>query len=135
MMIYVFDRVENTGQKEKMLVTSIFPSSTMFLKGFLPRGSCPTRMAQWRACRTPDLVVVSLPLASAEACEKSSWWLWKEICVCTVVRKPGNMIVCITDRHDMTLAVKVALILIQPNNLRVIKGGYCGLNPFLNNKF
>ena len=33
------------------------------------------------------------PLPSAEACEKSSRW-------------PGNT--CVTDRHDMTLAVKVA---------------------------
>ena len=39
--------------------------------------------------------------------EKSSWWLWKESCVSTGVRKPGNM--CVTNRHDMTLALKVAL--------------------------
>ena len=31
----------------------------------------------------------------------------KESCVSTGVRKPGN--ICVTDRHDMTLAVKVAL--------------------------
>ena len=31
----------------------------------------------------------------------------KKSCVSTGVRKPGNM--CVTDRHDMTLAVKVAL--------------------------
>ena len=30
------------------------------------------------------------PLTSAEACEKSSRWLWKESCVSTGVRKPGN---------------------------------------------
>ena len=30
------------------------------------------------------------PLTSAEACEKSSRWLWKEICVITGVRNPGN---------------------------------------------
>ena len=30
------------------------------------------------------------PLTSAEVCEKSSWWLWKESCVSTGVRKPGN---------------------------------------------
>ena len=30
------------------------------------------------------------PLTSAEACEKSSGWLWNEICVRTGVRKPGN---------------------------------------------
>ena len=29
-------------------------------------------------------------LMSAEACEKSSRWLWKESCVSTGVRKPGN---------------------------------------------
>ena len=44
------------------------------------------------------------PLASAEACEKSSWWLWKVSCVSTGVRKPGNTM-CITNRQDMTLAV------------------------------
>ena len=32
---------------------------------------------------------------------------WKKSCVSTGVRKPGNT--CVTDRHDMTLAVKVAL--------------------------
>ena len=30
------------------------------------------------------------PLTSAEACKKSSRLLWKEICGCTGVRKPGN---------------------------------------------
>ena len=33
---------------------------------------------------------VFLPLTSAEACEKSSQWLWKESCVSTGVRKPGS---------------------------------------------
>ena len=33
---------------------------------------------------------VFLPLTTTEACEKSSWWLWKESCVSTGVRKPGN---------------------------------------------
>ena len=32
---------------------------------------------------------------------------WKESFVSTGVRKPGNT--CITDHHDMTLAVTVAL--------------------------
>ena len=31
------------------------------------------------------------PLASVEGCEKSIWWLWKESCVSTGVRKPGNL--------------------------------------------
>ena len=30
------------------------------------------------------------PLTSAEACEKSSRWLWEEIFVSTGVSKPGN---------------------------------------------
>ena len=52
----------------------------------------PARVVQWWACRTHDLVVVFIqspveatflsgefsPLTSAEACEKSSRWLWKE---------------------------------------------------------
>ena len=46
-------------------------------------------------------------LGNGQACEKSSRWLWKEGCVSTGVRKPGNT--CVTDRHDMTLAVKEAL--------------------------
>ena len=44
------------------------------------------------------------PLTFAEACEKSSQWLWKEICVSSGARKPGN--IHVTDCHDMTLAVK-----------------------------
>ena len=48
-----------------------------------------------------------LLLTSAEAGEKSSWWLWKESNVSTGVRNPGN--ICVTDRLDTTLAVKVAL--------------------------
>ena len=54
------------------------------------------------------------PLTSAEACEKSSPWLWKENCVSTGVRKPGN--ICVTDHHDMTLAVKVTL---NPNTTTI----------------
>ena len=49
------------------------------------------------------------PLTSAEACEKSSRWLWKESCVGAGLRKPRNKYMCVTDRHYMTLAVKVAL--------------------------
>ena len=39
----------------------------------------------------------------------------KKSCVSTGVRKPGNM--CVTDCHDMTLAVNVALNLITTNQL------------------
>ena len=51
------------------------------------------------------------PLTSAEACEKSSWWLWKEkLCLyrCEKARETRKHI-CVTDRHDMTLAVEVVL--------------------------
>ena len=47
------------------------------------------------------------PLTSAEACGNSSRGFGKKSCVSTAVRKPGN--ICVTDRYDMTLAVKVAL--------------------------
>ena len=33
----------------------------------------------------------------------------KKSCVSTGVRKPGNTVMCVIDRHDITLAVKVAL--------------------------
>ena len=55
------------------------------------------------------------PLTSAEACEKSSRWLWKEICVRTGVKKARKH-KCVTDRHDMTLTVKVALNLNTTNH-------------------
>ena len=42
------------------------------------------------------------PLTS-EACEKSSCCLWNESCVRICVRKPWKT--CVTDRHNMTLAV------------------------------
>ena len=45
---------------------------------------------------------VLLPLTSVEACEKSSRWLWKEKLCYYWCEK-------VTDRHDMTLDVKVAL--------------------------
>ena len=40
--------------------------------------------------RTYVLSGVFSPLTSAEAGEKSSQWLWKENCVNTGVKKPGN---------------------------------------------
>ena len=48
----------------------------------------------WLSVRSPVeakfLSGVFSPLTPAEACEKSSRWLWKEIRVSTGVRKPGN---------------------------------------------
>ena len=64
----------------------------------------------WEPVETNFLSGVFLPLTSASACEKSSLRLWKESSVSTGVRntcKGGNT--CITNRHNMTLAVKVAL--------------------------
>ena len=49
-----------------------------------------------------------LPLTSAEACEKSSRWLWKEK-LCKYLCEKARKHMCITDRNDMTLAVKMAL--------------------------
>ena len=47
-------------------------------------------------------------LTSTEAIEKSSRWLWKEK-LCLYWRgKPGNN--SVTDRHNMTLAVKLAFL-------------------------
>ena len=48
------------------------------------------------------------PLTSAETCEKSSRWLWKKIVLVLVLESQETHIRAI-DRHDMTLAVKVAL--------------------------
>ena len=66
-------------------------------------------MIWWLRVRSPVeatfLSGVISPLTSAEACEKSSRWLWKEMYWC---EKASNHM-CVTDCHDMTLAVKVAL--------------------------
>ena len=48
-----------------------------------------------------------------KACEKSSWWLWKESSVSICLRKPGNTFDC----NDMTLAVTVVLDSIRTNQL------------------
>ena len=70
-------------------------------------------LCQWWACRTHDLVVVSsipgwdeLSFTSAEARGKSSWWLWREK-FCYYWREKARKHMCVTDRHDMTLTVKV----------------------------
>ena len=75
----------------------------------------PTRMAQWWACLTHGLVgLSSIPgcgkvifgiflLLTSEACEKSSQWLWKESCVSTGVRMPGNTCASLTTMWPSTL--------------------------------
>ena len=83
--------------------------------------SRPSGVADWRACRTYDLVVGSSipgwgelvsgifsPITSAEACEKSIRWLWKEkLCLYWCAKARKHM--CMADHYDTTLAVKVAL--------------------------
>ena len=59
----------------------------------------------WYPVEANSLSGIFLPLISAEACEKSCQWLWKESCVSTGMRKPGNTYMCFTDCHDMSLAV------------------------------
>ena len=66
------------------------------------------------------LSCVFSPLTSAEVCEKSSRWLRKEkSCLywCEKARKH----ICVTDRHHMTLAVKVALNTNTTNQQNVTK--------------
>ena len=86
-------------KRRKCWLPAFSPFPTMFSKAAFHRG--PTQVAQWRACPAHDHVVVSLipgelsfrdisPLTSAEACQKSSWWLCKENCVSTGVSDPGN---------------------------------------------
>ena len=62
----------------------------------------------WSLVEATFLSGIFSPLTSAEACEKSSRWLWKEkLCLywCEKARKH----ICFTDCHDMTLTVKVVL--------------------------
>ena len=64
----------------------------------------------WLPVEVNFVFSIFLPLTSATACEKSSRWLWKEkLCQywCEKARKHD----CVTDRHDMTLAV------IKPGNM------------------
>ena len=78
---------------------------------FYLRSRINTKNPGW----TTFLSGVFSPLTSAEACEKSIRWVWREkLCYywCEKARKHR----CVTDRHDMTSAVKVALNSIQPNN-------------------
>ena len=56
------------------------------------------------------------PLTSAETCEKSSRWLLKEK-LCYYWCEKDRRHICVPDRHDMTLAVKVEL---NPNTTNQI---------------
>ena len=81
----------------------------------------PARVAQWWACWTHDLVVVSSiagwgdfsfrRIFASHLC-RSMWEKWlvalEKKVVSTGVRKPGNTM-CVADRHDVTIAVRMAL--------------------------
>ena len=57
---------------------------------------------------------------SPEVCEKSSRWLWKQkMCQCWCGKPRKHM--CVTDRHDMTLAVKKALNPNTTNNCLIFQ--------------
>ena len=72
-------------------------------------------MTWWLCVRDPVevnfLFCVFSPLTFAEVCEKNSRFLWKESCVRTGVRKPGNTCASPT----AILAVKLAL---NPNTTK-----------------
>ena len=67
-------------------------------------------------------------LTSAEACEKSCRWLWKEKLWCEKARKH----MCVIDRHDMTLPVKVAL---NPNTTNPTRKSWLTMFPFFQAMF
>ena len=62
----------------------------------------------WSPVQATSLCGVFLPLTYADTCEKSSRWLWKEK-LCFYCYEKARKHMCVADRHDMTLAVKVAL--------------------------
>ena len=76
------------------------------------RGERVGIMTWWLRVRSPVeanfLSGVFSPLTSAKACEKCSRWLWKEK-LCYYWCKKARKHVCVIDRHDITLAIKVAL--------------------------
>ena len=98
-------------RKKYCLKLTFLHSSVNTLPGWLS-GECVGLKTWWLRVRSPVeakfLSSVFSPPTSAEACKKSSRWLWKEkLCYywCEKARKG----MCVTDRHDMTLAFKVAL--------------------------
>ena len=59
-------------------------------------------------CDTNYRCFTVCPVRVAEACDKSSRWFWNEK-LCLYLCEKARKHMCVTDRHDMTLAVKVAL--------------------------
>ena len=87
----------------------------------------------WESVKVPVeatfLSGVISPLTTADACGKSSRWLWKEK-LCKYWCEKARKHICVIDRHDMTLAVKVAL---NPNTTKskVSYESYQMLSPIL----
>ena len=88
--------------KSMSFMTVVYPVlqvyfTSLFSITFAPpgwfSGECVLLMTWWLV-RDPVeanfLSGIFSSLTSAEACEKSSQWLWKESCVSTGVRNPGN---------------------------------------------
>ena len=81
------------GERVKVLVIAVSLFLVPYRPGWLS-GECVRLMTWWLWVRSQVeatfLSGVFSPLTSAEACEKSSRWLWKKSSVSTGVRKPGN---------------------------------------------
>ena len=81
------------GERVKFLVIALSLFLVPYRPGWLS-GERVRLMTWWLWVRSQVeatfLSGVFLPLTSAEACEKSSRWLWKKSSVSTGVRKPGN---------------------------------------------
>ena len=98
-------------KKEKLLATSNFslshsvfpPVWITFFHGHQIYSCCLQTLSVWKF-----LSGLFLPLTSTKACEKSSRWFWKEK-LCQYWCEKARKHICVTDRRDMTLAVKVAL--------------------------
>ena len=99
--------------KKKRVIVFIFSSPLPTPNNILLKGERVGFMTWWLWVR--DLVGANFlygvfsPLTSAEACKKSSRWLWKEFCVNPFPNKPWFSRVCCTSLLK-TLSEKVKLL-------------------------
>ena len=120
---------KHCGKRRNCLLWAISPFPAMFFKTPVPSlsGSMVSVSDSWpgscdfdpRLRRTFFLAYFRL------SCLQKQLWevvgsFGKKSCVSTGVRKPGNT--CVTDHHDITLAVTVAL---NPNTNNQPKHLYC----------
>ena len=99
---------ENAGDQNFLLFSQCFQKRFFAPPGWLDCHMSDSWPGDCELRRTFFLAYFHLSLLLAEACEKSSWWFWKEHCVSTGVRKPGNTCASPT-AMIMTLSVKVVL--------------------------